>query len=210
MCVGINIGSKTIKVAAIRVWSRYCRRNLQLPKMNYRTIRKSLVRWAQQSSPDYKSPDPEKKTGSIWLYKLIRWSLSLLFIWAGSIKLADIQAFAVVIRDFGIVPEWSIMPTSITIPTVEIIAAIGLAFDIRGSLAIISGLLLLFMAILGYGIRLGLDIDCGCFGPEDPEYRAYHSLRISFYRDLIMAGGIMYLYWWRSVNTTVSSVLKKN
>ena len=103
------------------------------------------------------------------------------------------------------------MPISLLIPVVEIFAAIGLVFDVRGSLAVVSVLLLLFMAILGYGIWLGLDIDCGCFGPEDPEFRAYHSLRLSLYRDLIMAGGIMYLYWWRSVNTAVPSpFIKKN
>jgi len=165
---------------------------------------------AQYSSLANKFLGPVRKSRAIWLYRLIRWTLSLLFIWAGSIKLADIQAFAVVIRDFGIVPSWSIMPISITLPVVEVIAAIGLAFDIRGSLAVISGLLLLFMAILGYGIWLDLDIDCGCFGPEEPEYRAYHSLRISLYRDLIMAGGVIYLYLWRFVNTAVfPSLIKK-
>ena len=41
----------------------------------------------------------------------------------------------------------------------------------------------LFMAILGYGISMGLDVDCGCFGPEDPESKAFHGLRAALYRD---------------------------
>jgi rhodanese-related sulfurtransferase len=54
------------------------------------------------------------------------------------------------------------------------------------------------MAILGYGIWMGLDVDCGCFGPEDPESRAYHGLRSALYRDFMMLAGVLYLYAWRA------------
>jgi len=50
---------------------------------------------------------------------------------------------------------------------------------------------------VGYGLELGLDVDCGCFGPGDPEGRAYHSLRPALYRDTIMLAGIGYLFLWR-------------
>jgi hypothetical protein len=75
----------------------------------------------------------------------------------------------------------------------EVIAGIGLLFDIRGSLALITGLLVLFMVVLGYGIWMGLDVDCGCFGPEDPEAEAFHGLRLSLFRDLVMMAGV-FLY----------------
>lgn len=144
--------------------------------------------------------DPGAGTGglrSLWLYRLVRWALAGLFIWAGALKLADPPAFAVIISDFGLVPGWSVMPLALALPVVEVAAALGLVFDLRGSLAVISLLLAMFIAILGYAIWLGLDIDCGCFGPEDPEARAYSSLRTSLYRDLAMAAGIFFLYWWR-------------
>lgn len=144
-----------------------------------------------------KSFDP-----SAGLYRLVRWILAGLFLWAGFLKLADPQAFAVVIRDFGLIPEWSSLPLAVLLPAVEVAAAIGLLFDVRGSLAVITALLVLFIAILGYGIWLGLDIDCGCFGPEDPESKTYHGLRSALYRDLMMAGAIGYLYWWRYSNIT--------
>ncbi|MDO9265193.1 MAG: hypothetical protein Q7U02_14580, partial [Desulfosalsimonadaceae bacterium] len=66
-----------------------------------------------------------------------------------------------------------------------------------GSLEIITGLLVLFMAILEYGIRMGLDVDCGCFGVDDPEHRGFGSLRPALYRDMGMMAGIVYLYIWR-------------
>jgi hypothetical protein len=134
---------------------------------------------------------------SVWLYRLVRWALATLFIWAGGTKLADPQAFGVIIRDFGIIPELSVMPIAVVLPVLEIVAAIGLIFDIRGSLAVITVLLTLFIVILGYGIWLGLDIDCGCFGPEDPESGAYKGLRTALYRDLIMMAAILHLYFWR-------------
>ncbi|MHB8790082.1 MAG: MauE/DoxX family redox-associated membrane protein [Desulfobulbaceae bacterium] len=147
--------------------------------------------------------DPGAGTGglrSLWLYRLVRWALAGLFIWAGALKLADPPAFAVIISDFGLVPGWSVMPLALALPVLEVAAALGLVFDLRRSLAVISFLLAMFIAILGYAIWLGLDIDCGCFGPEDPEARAYSSLRTSLYRDLAMAAGVLFLYWWRMRN----------
>lgn len=134
---------------------------------------------------------------SVWIYRIIRWALAMLFIWAGGTKLADPQAFGVIIRDFGIVPELSVLPIALVLPVLEVIAAIGLIFDIRGSLAVVTGLLILFIVILGYGVWLGLDIDCGCFGPEDPESRAYSGLHSALYRDLTMMAAVFFLYFWR-------------
>jgi uncharacterized membrane protein YphA (DoxX/SURF4 family) len=150
-------------------------------------------------------PFVAKASSSELLYRLVCWTLSGLFIWAGALKLADPPAFAVIINDFGMVPAWGVMPLAILLPVVEIAAALGLVFDLRGSLAVITGLLGLFIAILGYAIWLELDIDCGCFGPEDPESRAYGGLRTSLYRDLAMAGGVLYLYWWRFWNAADNS-----
>jgi hypothetical protein len=44
---------------------------------------------------------------------------------------------------------------------------------------------------------MGLDVDCGCFGPEDPEAEAFHGLRLSLYRDLAMMAGVFFIYGWR-------------
>ena len=134
---------------------------------------------------------------SIWPYRIVRWALSITFIYAGITKLIDPVAFGVIIDAYGLLPENLIMPVAIILPALEVAAAVGLLFDIRGCLCVISALLVLFISILGYGIWLGLDIDCGCFAPEDPESRAYDGLQIALYRDLFMAVGVIYLYMWR-------------
>ncbi len=136
-----------------------------------------------------------------WVYKLLRSALGMIFIYAGSTKLLAPENFATLVEAYGIVPDPFLMPASIFLPAVEVIAGIGLLFDIRGSLAVISGLLALFIAILGYGLWMGLDVDCGCFGPEDPEAEAFHGLKASLFRDLAMLGMAVFIYFWRHYRT---------
>ncbi len=131
------------------------------------------------------------------IYKLLRWGLGGIFIYAGSMKLVSPVTFAVLIDAYGFIPEATVMPVAVFLPVLEVAAGIGLMFDIKGSLSTITGLLVIFIAILGYGMWMGLDVDCGCFGPEDPEAEAFHGLRTSLYRDLVMLSGIAFLYGWR-------------
>ena len=132
-----------------------------------------------------------------WIYTLARWGLGIIFIYAGCIKLLEPKTFAVLIEAYGIVPQGLLMPVAVLLPALEMAGGIGLLCEIEGSLAVIAGLLVLFIAILGYGIRMGLDVDCGCFGPDDPEAKAFHGLRGSLYRDLAMLAGIGFMYGWR-------------
>jgi uncharacterized membrane protein YphA (DoxX/SURF4 family) len=132
-----------------------------------------------------------------WVYKLSCWGLRIIFIYAGSIKLLEPKAFAVLIEAYGVVPESLLMAVAVVLPALEVVAGIGLLLDIKGSLSMIAGLLVLFIAILAYGIWMGLDIDCGCFGLQDPEAEAFHGLRPSLYRDLVMLAGIAFVYGWR-------------
>lgn len=136
---------------------------------------------------------------SIWPYRVVRWALSITFFYAGITKLIDLEAFGIIIDAYGLLPENLIMPVAIILPGLEVVAAVGLIFDMRGCLIVITGLLILFLGILGYGIWMGLNIDCGCFAPEDPESRAYGGLRAAFYRDLVMAAGVVYMFVWRFI-----------
>jgi uncharacterized membrane protein YphA (DoxX/SURF4 family) len=132
-----------------------------------------------------------------WPYRLPRWLLGVIFVYSGITKLMAPEIFAVLIDAYGILPEPLVLPVAVMLPTVEVLAGAGLIVDLRGSLAVIAGMLLLFMAILGYGISMGLDVDCGCFGPEDPESKAFHGLRAALYRDVAMLAGGVFLYAWR-------------
>ena len=130
-------------------------------------------------------------------YHTVRLLISGLFLLAGCSKLFDLHAFALIINDYGIVPEELALPVAVILVAAEIITALALLLEIRGGLCGITLLLLLFIAVLLYGIRLGFNIDCGCFGPEDAEHTAFHGLHQALYRDLVMLAGVIYLYWYR-------------
>jgi uncharacterized membrane protein YphA (DoxX/SURF4 family) len=147
----------------------------------------------------------DKIVFSIWPYRGIRMILAIIFLWAGVIKILDPDSFSIILEAFNLLPDAWIMPVAVGLPALEILAAIGLLFDVRGSLTTVAGLLFLFLAILSYGIWLGLDIDCGCFGPGDPEGEAYKGLRPALYRDIVMLVGVAYLYIWRVRRTSTRS-----
>jgi len=139
---------------------------------------------------------------SIWVYRAVRFILAVVFVWSGISKLIEPQSFAVIIEAYGLLPDEIIMAVALFLSALELLAGIGLLIDVRGSLGIVAGLLVLFMAILGYGIWMRLDVDCGCFGPEDPETKAYHGLRLALYKDFGMMAGVVYLYRWRYVRSS--------
>jgi hypothetical protein len=66
-----------------------------------------------------------------WGYKLIRWVLGGIFIYAGSTKLLAPEIFAVLIEAFGLVPDRLIMPMAIVLPTLEVIAGVVFIYGWR-------------------------------------------------------------------------------
>ena len=132
---------------------------------------------------------------SPWPYRASRVFLGGIFIWAGAAKLINPRAFARTLSAWGLVPDELLVPVAIGLPVIEILAGLGLVFDLRGSLKVISALLVMFLAVLGYGIMSNLNVDCGCFSAE--ELHAQSSLRIAFLRDLGLMGMVGYLFMWR-------------
>ncbi len=133
-------------------------------------------------------------------YHVVRIGLGGVFVFSGIIKAFDIDSFSAVIQAFAVLPvEWCTAAAA-GICFFEIVFGAGLVFDIKASLAGIFSLLLLFIAVLGYAVAMGYDIDCGCFGPNDPEAKAFSSLKLSIARDIFMVLLVAYLYVWRYKN----------
>ena len=132
---------------------------------------------------------------SLWPYRFIRLGLGVIFVWAGLAKLFDLEAFADIISAYELVPEGLLVPVAIGLPVLELVAGLGLVFDVRGSLSVTFGLLVMFAFVLWFGILKDLDIDCGCFSAD--ELAEHGTLRTALYRDLWMIVGALYLFWWR-------------
>lgn len=138
---------------------------------------------------------PHVEILNLWLYRILRISIGSVFIYSGVVKLADTNGFVRVISQFEFVPEQLLAPVALWLPVIELLAGAGLLFEIPGALTVIFGLLLMFVAVLSYGILNDLDIECGCFSVE--EVAARSSVIHAFYRDLAMIGVCLYLYLYR-------------
>lgn len=126
--------------------------------------------------------------------RLLRWALAVVFLYSGLVKVLDPQRFAAVIAGFGLLPHDLVYPFALLLPVAEIAIGLGTLFAVRGSLTALTALLLVFMAALAWGIHLGLDIDCGCFGPEDPE-QAYKGLKAALLRDFFLLAAVLFVLW---------------
>lgn len=131
----------------------------------------------------------------MWLERLSRWFLAGVMLVAGLPKLTSPAAFAEVIGAYGLLPDSLLLPAAILLPVTELAAAALLLIGRTAGLWLTTLLMVLFIAVLGYGIHLGLDIDCGCFGPEDPEHHAFSGLRTALLRDVLYCIPIAFCLW---------------
>ncbi len=132
---------------------------------------------------------------SIWTYRVARIFLGGVFLWSGTAKLLDPDGFARIISVYELVPDALLVPVAFGLPLLEVVAALGLIFDLRYALSLVTGMLILFVAVLQFGILKGLEIDCGCFSAS--EIAEHNGLRTAFRRDLLFMAVALYLYLWR-------------
>jgi hypothetical protein len=125
---------------------------------------------------------------------LSRWLLAGVMLFAAIPKLADPPAFAEVIGAYGLLPDFLVLPAALLLPLLELLGAILLVTGRISGLWITAALMLLFIGVLSYGIWLGLDIDCGCFGPEDAGH-AFGNLKSALFRDVLLCIPILYCFW---------------
>jgi len=118
----------------------------------------------------------------------LRWLLGGAFLWAGAVKLANPKAFARSLDGFGLVPEPLLPVVAIALPMLELLVGTAVLRCWRGGLPAMAGMLLLFMAVLGFAIIQQLDVDCGCFSVA--EQRQNTSAKTAFVRDLLMLAGV--------------------
>jgi len=126
-----------------------------------------------------------------------RAGLGLIFALAGAYKLTTLAAFAGIVGDYGLLPKFLHYPAALTLALSETLAGAGLILNRRYCLEIVAALLVLFMGVLGYGLALGLDADCGCFAPGDPETLYHGGPRRALARDAAFLALCAFVYWQR-------------
>ncbi len=129
---------------------------------------------------------------------LLRIALGGIFIYAGIVKLITIREFAGVISVYGIVPDSLLALTAIGLPILEIATGAGLMLNIRFCLECVTGLLVLFIFVLWFGMLEGLDVDCGCFSVA--EQNEHDGLKNALVRDVLFLATAGYLFYKRWKN----------
>ena len=142
----------------------------------------------------------KKKIFSPAVYFIFRAVLGGIFIFSGSLKLMEPEKFAGILYDYGILIDQLIIPASIVIPVIEIIAGSGLIFNLKYSLELITAMLVVFTGVLWFGILNNLNIDCGCFSSDDISEQG--NLREALYRDFIFIAVSIFLFLSRQINNS--------
>jgi len=90
-----------------------------------------------------------------------RWILGIVFIYASVYKIEMPLQFAKSIYNYQLIPDFAINAMAIFLPWIELFAGIGLiaGFFTPGSIRIIGGLLLIFMAAIIITLLRGIDIE---------------------------------------------------
>ena len=117
--------------------------------------------------------------------------LGVLFLSAGVGKVGDWYGWLDSLGAYGLVAERFLPSVAGLFVVVEIASGVGLLFGWVWALRTATGLLVLFSSVLTYGLWLGLDVDCGCFGILE---RGTVSLSEALVRDLFLLVGCVYLH----------------
>jgi putative oxidoreductase len=118
---------------------------------------------------------PHTVTGVVAM--ALRIALGALFVWTGWVKVQDPTEFLFSIRSFQILPDPWAAWVAMGLPWLEVAAGAALIIGlcIEGGLAVIAGMLGVFLWAIIHSWQRGLDLNCGCFG-GDASNSDYHDL----------------------------------
>lgn len=120
-------------------------------------------------------------------YTICRVVLGIVFVYASWDKIIDPAAFSRIIANYQIVSDGMGNLTALILPWLELVCGICLIINRwpRGSALIVTGLMVVFMAALGYNIYRGIDVSCGCFTLTED---APGSMWLYMLRDILFLG----------------------
>lgn len=125
------------------------------------------------------------KAGLLWTSRLLRWGLAAVFALAAVLKVMDPYRFAEDIRNYLIMPWWSLHALALLLPWIELVCAAALVINkwLAEAATILIGMLVVYIVILSSTIIRGIDVHCGCFGKYDTS-----SAIVVILRDFVLLG----------------------
>lgn len=127
-----------------------------------------------------------------WFANGLLYAIALLFVVAGVSKLLDIEDFASSISEFGIVADAALGTAAWSLALSELVLGILLVVGPATGVRLAIALLLVFSAVLGFGIAKGLDVDCGCL-----PFGIAESLHLALLRNIVLLLSLAFVTWAR-------------
>ena len=128
---------------------------------------------------------------------LCRIVLGGIFIYASLDKIAHPRAFAEIIANYAILPDWLVTLPALVLPWLELAAGLCLLAGVwtRSAALLLSLLLLAFILALGFNALRGIDVSCGCFSTSASDTENAWVLML---RDLlILLPGLLIVFFSR-------------
>lgn len=111
-----------------------------------------------------------------WFHLILRLIIGGIFIYAAVPKILSPQEFYLNILGYNIIGGFPAKLTALSIPWIELLAALGVIFGVwyMSSLRIFQGLLSFFIVLLVVTLIRGISTDCGCFGSASGQVTWFH------------------------------------
>jgi len=132
------------------------------------------------------------------IFIILRIALGIVFIWASWDKILDPKGFVRVVQNYAILPPILARFTAVVLPWIEAVSGILLISGcyIRGSAAIVSGLMLVFMSALAFNMYRGIDVTCGCFSNE-LKAATTGDYVYEILRDILILGAGLWIFFYK-------------
>ena len=122
-----------------------------------------------------------------------------IFIYASLGKIFHPNTFAEIVENYRIIPDILVNPMARILPCVEFIFGLLLMLGVlkKTSTAVLSFLLLVFIAALTFNLLRGVNVNCGCIFQSQPSDAASSKdMVISIIRDfLLLIPGIIIMFF---------------
>lgn len=132
-----------------------------------------------------------------WGDFVVRFVVGGMFLFASLSGAFQFSFYVTIVSAFGLVPEFLDPVLTVVLLMSAMVAGLMTLFGRAEGILLSLALLLCFAIVAGYGVAIGLDIDCGCLPEDDPKYLAFSNLRIELVKYIACMVPLAFSYWFR-------------
>lgn len=132
-----------------------------------------------------------------WADLVVRIIVGGLFLFTSVSSAFEFSFSVTIVSAYGLVPVFFEPVLTAVLLLAGMVAGVMTLFGRAEGILLSLALLLCFAIVAGYGVAIGLDIDCGCLPEDDPKYLAFSNLRIELVKHIVCMVLMALSYWFR-------------